>query len=202
MSYGYPGPGGQQQGQPQWGQQPPPPPGWQQPQGGPGWGGPPPPRKSSAGKIIGFSCLGVFAVFVVLIAVGLTMGGGDSGSSKGGSATVADKPSTGRSSAPAKETAAGVPDGPKGDVRITACKVDATTSWPSAELLITNRSSKTSNYMVSVEFVDASGKRLADAFTATNNLAPGQQAEETAQGLATIKAKIKCQVTEVTRYAS
>ncbi|MDX2542427.1 FxLYD domain-containing protein [Streptomyces sp. WI04-05B] len=205
MSYGYPGPEGQQppQGQPQWGQQQPPaPPGWQQPPTGPGWGGPPPPRNSSAGKIIGFSCLGVVAVFVVLIVIVLAVGGGDSGSPKGGSTPTSDKSSTGRSSAPAKETVAGVPDGPEGDVRITSCKVDATTSWPSAELLITNRSSKTSNYAVSVEFVDASGKRLGDAFTATNNLAPGQKAQETAQGLDTIKAKIKCRVTEVTRYAS
>ncbi|MFI1360434.1 FxLYD domain-containing protein [Streptomyces sp. NPDC020898] len=80
--------------------------------------------------------------------------------------------------------------------------MDATTSWPSAELLITNRSSKTSNYIVNVEFVDASGKRLGEAFTATNNLAPRQQAEETAQGLDSINVKIKCRVTEVTRYAS
>ncbi len=132
----------------------------------------------------------MFAVFVVLIAIVLAASGGDSGSSKG------------KSSASAKEIEADVPNGPEGDVKITSCKVDETTSWPSAELLITNRSSKTSDYYVSVEFVDTSGKRIGEAFMAIDNLVPGQKAEETAQGLDTIKVKIKCRVTDVTRYAS
>lgn len=193
MSYGYPGPGGQQQPpphQPQWGRPP------------AGWGGPPPSRKSNAGKIIGFSLLGIGLVFVLIIGLALAVSGGDSGSAKGGSAAVADDATVAESSDSPEATAAGVPDGPKGDVKVTGCKVDATTSWPAAELLVTNRSSKTSNYLISVEFVDGSGKRLGEAFSSVNNLAAGQQAEETAQGLDTITSKIKCRVTEVTRYAS
>ncbi|MEU2556843.1 hypothetical protein ACF1GY_35580 [Streptomyces sp. NPDC014684] len=71
--------------------QQPPPPGWngqqqpgQPPAGwaGPGapqpmWGPPPqPPKKSSAGKIIGFGCLGVVALFVVLGIIGAVVSGG------------------------------------------------------------------------------------------------------------------------------
>ncbi|MGW0751352.1 hypothetical protein ACWD3L_18055, partial [Streptomyces sp. NPDC002587] len=54
------------------GQQPPPgygypPPG--QPQPGHGYPPPPQPKKSSAGKIVGFSCLGVVGVVVLLAAL-------------------------------------------------------------------------------------------------------------------------------------
>lgn len=87
-------------------------------------------------------------------------------------------------------------------MRITACEVDPVTKWADAKLLITNRSSKASNYIVQVEFIDASGKRLSEATTATNNVAPGQQSEATAQGLDQITTKVTCRITDVTRFAS
>ncbi|WLW51254.1 FxLYD domain-containing protein [Streptomyces sp. YU58] len=90
--------------------------------------------------------------------------------------------------------------GPEGDVKITQCEVDSLTTWASAEVAITNSTEQTASYIVSVEFVDPSGKRVGDALAATENLAPGQKAEETAQGLDTIKGEIDCKVTEVTRY--
>ncbi|MFF3844657.1 hypothetical protein [Streptomyces sp. NPDC002328] len=46
----------------------------------PVWG-PPPPKKTSPGKIVGFGCLGVFALFVVITVIGAIVGGGDSGGS-------------------------------------------------------------------------------------------------------------------------
>ncbi|MEU1596223.1 hypothetical protein ABZ468_26025 [Streptomyces sp. NPDC005708] len=67
--YGYPQQPGQQQ------------PGW----AGPGapqqqqWGMPPqPPKKSKTGKIIGFGCLGVVALFVIIGIAAAAAGGGDS----------------------------------------------------------------------------------------------------------------------------
>ncbi|MFF1682008.1 FxLYD domain-containing protein [Streptomyces sp. NPDC058256] len=181
MSYGSPGPG-DQQGQ-----------GQQQPTG-PGWGAPPPPRPPTrnTGKIVGFGCLGVLLLFVVLGVIGLVFGSGDD-SPKDSGAVVEES----TSKATPKETS-----GPEGDVKITKCEVDSTTSWPAAELLITNRSSKESTYFVNVEFVDNSGKRLGEASAGASNLAPGQKAEETAQGLNEISVKIECKVTEVTRWAS
>ncbi|MGW3034944.1 hypothetical protein ACWDCB_27500 [Streptomyces sp. NPDC001178] len=80
MSNQYP----QQPQQPGWNgpQQP----GQPQPWGGPqqGWGAPPqPPKKSSAGKIIGFGCLGFVAVLVLIGIIGAVAGGGsDSKSDK------------------------------------------------------------------------------------------------------------------------
>ncbi|WP_137989178.1 FxLYD domain-containing protein [Streptomyces vilmorinianum] len=128
----------------------------------------------------------------------LTVGGGD------------DEPERETPASPsqptARETSApGLPQeesGARGDVKITACEVDPVTKWPSAELLITNRSSKASNYIVNVEFVDASNKRLSEAVAASNGVAPGQQSKVTAQGLDQITARITCRITDVTRYAS
>ncbi|OEJ22566.1 hypothetical protein BGK67_34190 [Streptomyces subrutilus] len=87
-------------------------------------------------------------------------------------------------------------------MKITACDVDSFTKWPHAELLVTNRSSKASNYTVQVEFVDGAGKRLSEAYGVTNGVAPGQQSAVTAQSLDQVTAKITCRITEVNRYAS
>ncbi|MGW2016489.1 FxLYD domain-containing protein [Streptomyces sp. NPDC001927] len=158
-------------------------PGWGRPQ--PGGGGEPPRRGRSTGKIIGFSCLGLIAVAVALIAA-VTLTVGD------------DDPERRAPTNSATPTA----DGPRGDVRIASCEVDLVTKWPSAELLITNRSSKTSNYMVQVEFVDAANKRLSEAYAATNNVAPGQQSRVKAQSLDQVAVKISCRVSDVSRFAS
>ncbi|MDX3073555.1 FxLYD domain-containing protein [Streptomyces sp. MI02-7b] len=171
----------------------------------PGWGAPPPapapaPRKSGAGKIVGFGCLGIvlLSVLFAIIAVAASGGGGGGDDPKPGAGMAsADAPAT-HGDDGAREAAAG----PTGDVRLTACEIEAFTTWPSAKLTITNRSSKTSNYMVQVEFVDAKGTRISEGFAATNNLRPGQIAEEEAQGTAEATGKVTCRVTDVTRYAS
>lgn len=158
-----------------------------------GWGPPPsgqggpPPRRRSAGKIIGLSCFALIALAIVLIIAVLAVGGGDDGPDP-----------TPTSPAPTQATTSG----PRGDVRITACEVDSTTRWPSAELVITNRSSKASDYVVHVEFVDASGRRLSEAVASSSNVAPGQQSRVTAQSLNQVATEVSCRVTDVTRFAS
>ncbi|MFJ3860470.1 FxLYD domain-containing protein [Streptomyces sp. NPDC090085] len=176
-----------------------PPPGWGQrsPSGGyPQQWGPPPPRKGSAGKIIGFSCLGAIVMVVVLVIVGLLVGGRGDGRPERRPPSVPASQSAVPSGQPREES------GPRGDVKITACEVDSFTKWPHAKLLVTNRSSKASNYTVQVEFVDAGGKRLSEAFAVTNGVAPGQQSAVTAQSLDQVTAKVTCRITEVDRYAS
>ncbi|MEU6538404.1 hypothetical protein [Streptomyces sp. NPDC047000] len=101
MSNQYP-----QQPQPGWNgpQQP----GQPQPWGGPqpGWGMPPqPPKKGRAGKIIGFGCLGIVALFVLIGIIAAVAGGGGS-ESKSGKSTGAGKAKT-SSSAPKSEKSAG-----------------------------------------------------------------------------------------------
>ncbi|MEE1735947.1 FxLYD domain-containing protein [Streptomyces sp. BE147] len=175
--------------QPQWGQQP-------------GWGQQPPqPKKKNVGMIVGFSCLGIVALLVVLGVIGAVLGGTDSGSDTGESLEVTAPPSKAadkKDDAPKEKEATG----PEGDVKITSCEVNDATQWPAAKLEITNRSSKDSNYIVQVEFLDKDGTRLGEGTAATNNLAPDQLAKETAQGLAQVTGKVTCKVTKVTRYAS
>ncbi|MFF0450246.1 FxLYD domain-containing protein [Streptomyces sp. NPDC004609] len=144
--------------------------------------------------------VGVFVVLIIAVAITQNDGGGspDGKSSTQSSGKVAD--------APVQQDTKGA-DRPKDlkpedDVKITSCEVDSALSWPSAKLTITNQSSDTSNYLVSVEFVDAQGVRIGEGFAATNNLAPDRSAKEVAQGTAEAKGKITCKVTKVTRYAS
>ncbi|MDT9688866.1 FxLYD domain-containing protein [Streptomyces sp. P9(2023)] len=174
-------------------------PGWGQPPQG--RGAPPPRRKGRTGKILGLSCLGLIVLIVVVVVAVFAVGGGDDEPDRTPT-SPATQPTAGELTAsrqPQEES------GPRGDVKITACQVDPVTKWAGAKLLITNRSSKASkasNYIVQVEFVDASGKRLSEATTATNNVAPGQQSEATAQGLDQITTKVTCRITDVTRFAS
>ncbi|MFI9169044.1 FxLYD domain-containing protein [Streptomyces lincolnensis] len=151
------------------------------------------------GRIAGFGCLGIVLVLGILIAIGLAVddGAGEGGRSKDGG-SVAEEPVREQD----RDPPAPARGGAVGDVKVTKCAVDPVTEWPAAGLLITNRSSKTSDYTVDVEFLDRSGKRLGDGIGATRKLAPGQQADVTAQGLVRITEAITCRVTDVTRYAS
>ncbi|MGI5397195.1 hypothetical protein [Streptomyces sp. CA-251251] len=67
---------------------------------------------------------------------------------------------------------------------------------------MTNHSSKDSNYVISVEFLDGSGTRKAEGTAALNNFAPDQTAEEKAIGLSKAPDGLKCKITNVERYAS
>ncbi|WP_420706905.1 FxLYD domain-containing protein [Streptomyces sp. NRRL F-2664] len=181
--------------------QEPPPGGWGRGPGqgppspaGQGWGTPPPPRRGAAGRIIGFSCLGALTVVALLLIGGLLLGGGGNPDRR----PVAPESRPAGTEAPTGREATG----PKGDVQITACGVDSSTGWPSADLLITNRSSKPSTYLVHVEFVDAAGRRLSEAYASSSGVAPGQQSAVEAQGLDQVPAGTVCRITDVTRFAS
>ncbi|MFF8974282.1 PASTA domain-containing protein [Streptomyces sp. NPDC014995] len=55
----------------------------------PPWGPPSPtPKRPSAGKIVGFGCLGILALFVVISVIGAIAGSGDTGGDKDASASV------------------------------------------------------------------------------------------------------------------
>jgi hypothetical protein len=173
----------------------------------PGWGGPPPqpPRGSNTGLIVGLSIAGVVVLLLIAAGVVGVMAVSDDSSKDGGPVARASAseptaaPTDEAKEAPADEPSPQASD-PEGDVRIDKCEVDSLTTFASAEVVITNRTSKESDYIVNVEFVDGSGKRLGDALAATSNLAPGQKAQETAQGLDEISGKMECRVTKVTRY--
>lgn len=191
MSYGTPPP--QQPGQPQsgWGQQPPQQPGW-------GAGGPPQPRKNNVGKIVGFGCGGLVLLLVIIAVIGAFLTSGSDTDDEPGSVLEV----TASASASGKGKSAPAPKGAEADVQITACEVNASTTWPSANLEIVNHSSSKANYIISIEFVDAAGTRLGEGMAATNNLAPGQKALEKAQALSDTKGKVTCRVAKVSRYSA
>ncbi|MFE9429036.1 hypothetical protein ACFYNO_39510 [Kitasatospora sp. NPDC006697] len=157
-------------------QQPP----WQQPPGQPpppaGWGpppGPPPRPKRQFGRGVLFGCLGaVLLVVVVIVIVVVAVGG--------------DKPS----------------HPPAGDVAITACSVDESTRVPSAKLEIVNHSSKSSNYAISVEFLDDHGTRVAEGAALETGVAPGQKVEDSAGGTAQVNGAVTCKVNSVNRVSA
>lgn len=160
---------------PGWGPRPPegPPPG---PPGPSSWGAPPPPPKRRNTCLIVALILGGLAILTV---VGVII------------AIVA------------VDRTVKLPPG-KGvarDVEITACEVAGDSRWPRADLTVTNHSSKTSDYVISVEFVTSSGTRVAEAATTVDNLAPDQVAKERAQSLTQVDGPITCNITNVTRFA-
>ncbi|MFE3880228.1 FxLYD domain-containing protein [Kitasatospora sp. NPDC059146] len=118
--------------------------------------------------------------------------------------TVAGPAPGGTQSVPATAAPTAAPVGAGGDatedVEISACEVDGAIHWPSAALKVTNHTDKSSNYLVQVEFVDASGTRVAEAPAATDNLAAGQSASLKARGATAVKDKVSCRVTSVTRF--
>ncbi|QGV79503.1 hypothetical protein [Streptomyces ficellus] len=149
------------------------------PPGGPaGWGPPPPPprRGSRTCLVVALVVAGLVAAVVALVIVLVVV-----------AADQVDDPG---------------PDGPDTDVAVATCEVDPTTRLPHAGLTVTNRSSEASDYVISVEFVTASGTRVAEANAAVDNLAPGQVANQRAQSLTKVGVPVNCNVTDVTRLAS
>ncbi|WP_329592161.1 FxLYD domain-containing protein [Streptomyces sp. NBC_01362] len=205
MSYP-PQPGQQPQ---QWQQQP----GQYPPQQGPGWGAPmPPPKKSKTGLIVTLSVIGGLVVLggCGAVVAGIASVGSTTENSATGHSPAAEAPKGGPSEADKAEEPAEkkkpaekpADKGPEGDVKITSCKVNGSTTWPAAEVEIVNHSDEKANYIVSVEFVNAKGDRLGEGMAATNNLAPGQRSTQTAQGLDATSGKVECKVTDVSRYPS
>ncbi|MFB7220836.1 FxLYD domain-containing protein [Streptomyces sp. NPDC056227] len=210
MSYGYPPPhqqpqqppppgqqpppwGQQAQQPPPWGQQPPYPQ-WQQP--GPGWGGPPrPPKSSNTALIVTLSVLGGLIVMGGIGAVAVV---GLSSRPAPRKLPVAEAPPSGETAKadPKEEPAA------EADVKLSGCKVDPLTTWPSVNVEIVNGTEETANYVVNVEFVDGDGTRVAEGLAVASDLASGQRAKAKAQGLGKSPAGTKCKVTKVTRYSS
>ncbi|THA82750.1 DUF4352 domain-containing protein [Streptomyces sp. A0592] len=121
-----------------------------QPQPGYGYPPPPQPKKNSAGKIIGFGCLGIVGLFVLLAIVGALIG--DSGDSKADSKPTPPAAAA-PSSAPAKapESKPAEPE-KKAAVEVVAKPTEFTKTilaqgdgYTSVSVTVTNNSSKPIN---------------------------------------------------------
>jgi hypothetical protein len=88
------------------------------------------------------------------------------------------------------------------DVAITECAPDQA-GWAAAAVTVTNNSSKTSNYIVTIIMESADGKtQIGTGLVAVNNLAPGQQSIEHPSSLKDALPGYVCKVGDITRYAS
>jgi len=90
---------------------------------------------------------------------------------------------------------------PTADVSLDNCAAGAA-GWITASGVITNNSSKASNYLVSVEFLDGAGTRYAEGVATANGVAPGQRVEYEAPGFTDPRDGTTCRVVSVDRYAA
>ena len=133
-------------------------------------------------------------VLAIGVVASVASGDSDSGGDASGSSDTAADSGVG-----------GTKDAEK-DVKIDSCTMSNDGfSGPKAALTVTNNSSKTSNYIITVAFEGPGGSQQLDTGNAAvNNLAPGQSASEEAVSFkkeANVEG-MTCKVASVTRYAS
>lgn len=176
-------------------------PGWGAPQ--PGYGQPPfqpqPPKKSKTGKIIGFGCLGVIALFVVIGIIGAIAYSG--GSNDKADSTPAKTPTN---TAPEKAEASSKPKpAPAAPVKITAKKTAFSKSiladgsdYTSVLVTVTNNSDKEIDVNpLYFTITDTNGTKHTAELAAdkeqidTVKLAPGENVSGTITGKGAFTAK-------------
>ncbi len=88
---------------------------------------------------------------------------------------------------------------PQADVEIGSCATDSQIGTTTAHLVITNHSSGRSNYLIDVEFQDASGAQVGSGTAVANNVDAGQVAKTDAVDFVTATT---CVIKNVNRFAS
>jgi hypothetical protein len=143
---------------------------------------------------------------IVLIAVITSAAGGGKGSA--GTSAVAPAAGSKSDASPASgavSSSANKTHPPAGDVAIASCAPDSDAGWVDAKVVVTNHSSKTSNYLVTIAFTSKDNATQIDTgLVAVNNLAPGQaSAPQDAMGTNDAPAAgFACKAAQVERYAS
>ena len=140
---------------------------------------------TNKGRRSSLTMWGLAAFAVLVLAVGCASE--SSGDTGGGSSGPASK-------------SANTDHPPQDDVTLGTCTTDEV-GFITAKGLITNHSSKASDYFVHVEFV-AGGTRYAEGIAAANGVAPGQRSEWEANGVTDARPGTNCNITDVERSAS
>ncbi|MFE1872882.1 DUF4352 domain-containing protein [Streptomyces sp. NPDC059496] len=172
-----------------------------QPQPGVGYPPPQQPQKSSAGKIVGFSCLGIVGLIVLLAVVGAVLGGGS-----GDKTAKESSPPAAATSAPADAPGAkpsSAPPEKKSAVEVAAKKTQFKKSviaqdddYTSVSVTITNNSSDAINVNpLYFAITDTNGTKHTAELGADENqiatveLAPGENVTGTITGKGSFTAK-------------
>ena len=90
-------------------------------------------------------------------------------------------------------------DPAKDDVTVQACNADPGGGQPKASGQIVNNTSKPSNYVVRLEFLDAQGNQVSEGATAVKDVEPSQTASWELTGTRDARGPVKCEVTGVSR---
>jgi len=166
----------------------PPPPGWTPP----GYQQPQPRRKRRRKWPF---VLGGLLALIVIVSIATSGGGGSKSSSTSSPAVQSSTSSSGSTGSKPLQHA--------GDVAVTSCVPDSV-GYAAAKVVVTNTSSKASNYAVTVTFETAGGATQVGTGLATvDGLLPGQKSvPQDVSSLQTAPAGYTCRVTDVTRYAA
>jgi hypothetical protein len=92
---------------------------------------------------------------------------------------------------------------PSKDVTIVSCTT--VNGQPTAKVRIVNHSSKTSSYIVTVEFNSSNGDvqiHSSISSSSTSNVKPGESVEQTATVSKSVSGAFTCKVSNVSRWAS
>lgn len=88
------------------------------------------------------------------------------------------------------------------DVQITSCKKDASTGFPVASVKVTNQSSKSSNYIVTVSF-NQGAEQLDTGLATISNLNPGSSGTQEATSFKSdVPSGFTCKVEDTTRMSA
>jgi hypothetical protein len=136
----------------------------------------------------------VVAVIVIAAAVGGTAGSESDD-------TTAKKQTEGTDTGKADEGTKSSTDHSE-DAQIVSCGKDDTTGFPVAKVKVTNNSSKSSNYIITVSFNNGS-EQIDTGLASANNLNPGSSTTQEAASLKSdVPAGFTCRIEDTTRYSA
>ncbi|MGW2343782.1 FxLYD domain-containing protein [Streptomyces sp. NPDC001661] len=149
---------------------------------------------------------------IVTGVAGLAIVGGTIAATSGGEPAEAESKASSSSAAKSSESGSKKDDPlsassneankPKNDIELGSVTTDALGS-AQVNVTITNNSSKTSDYWVEVEFLDANGKRIDTGVASENAVAAGQEVDSQAVGLEQVPdGTITAKVLTVDRFAT
>jgi hypothetical protein len=90
-------------------------------------------------------------------------------------------------------------DDAKDDVTVSACNADPNGGDPTASGRIVNDSSKTSNYVVKLNFNDDGGNGVSEGVVSVNDVQAGATARWQLTGTRSAEGPLTCEITDVSR---
>lgn len=142
------------------------------------------------------------AVLVIAVIAVAASGGSDDADDVAGSGASSDTADDASSDSGPRSLSGNDENPPANDVELTACRTDDLNHLE-AVIEVTNKSSKASNYSVTVAFESPDGSQQYDTGAAfINGLEPGQSKTEDVATFKEPSGEYTCRITEVDRFAA